>query len=386
MFKFTFTTLILLISISLPFSDQVEFPIYNSTKYFTPLPPGAPPPFRSSETNNYWCALSNSINNDLYEQLIFMDIIIRCYGKYPGGYVYQLSINDNFDNAVTLLRNSGYFVDLIPVEAADKIDEKIWTQTDLTYYDSQAQTIKAEIFFHDNLLIVDIENLTEGLVDSIIYPSDLDSYIHVTVIATCEELIELAANDEIKTVVPFKPIEELIDFARELTKVNELQTGHLQPVEPPTIDWMVDVPYTGDSIWVAINENGSYKHIDFFEIDPNTTPLDTVFRDASTIKTTWGSPAFSLSVHGLMVASTAVGNGWASTQSVNFPTTEPLKWRGVAPKALLMGSTYNGDVNNRSFTEGGTYYSTSSELHDSRMRSHTIGIDPQHNNIHVTAA
>ena len=109
-----------------PFGQEVHFPIFNSTITFNQLPPSPPPISRSINTDNYWVAFSTYIQNNLYLQLQSMNVDIKCYGKYQGGYIYHLNIGSNFDDVITKLLEDLTFVNIIPVEPADKIEEPIW--------------------------------------------------------------------------------------------------------------------------------------------------------------------------------------------------------------------------------------------------------------------
>ncbi len=369
------------------YNQEVQFPIYNSVITFEQLPPEAPPPARSYETDNYWCAFSSYTRTALYSQLKSMGVQIKCYGKYPGGYVYHLNIGDNFNSVISILRSDQFFISLEPVSAADKIDERIWEQVDLRYIDSVQQTIKADIHFHINLSQSEMESIITSYVDSIIRASDLNYDNKIIAIATCDQLIELAGLNEISKIIPWQAEDLMMYDAREQLKVNEVQSGYLTPIEPPTTDWMVNVPLTGDSIWFW---NGEYDisapfhhHLDFFEYDPVSG--DTVLRDTSTVKSTISSPSFGFTDHGTMTAAVAIGNGWASTQSSKHPTNEPLQWRGIAPKAIIIpgSNTYSGDVNNRSKTEHGHWYTTTSQELDDMVSMHQ-SILPKFNNIIVT--
>lgn len=361
----------------------VRFPVFNSIKIFSEQPPGTRESIRSPITNNYWCALTAVMTNNLYDQLQSLHVESNCYGKYKGGYVYHLHIDTAFNTVLSVLQNSGIFVALEPVNTQDKVEEAVWTQRAISLHDSLNQTVRAVIMFWHDLAPEEIVMLTAGLVDSLIYTDSPAKYFFVDAIATNSNLCALAQHDEIKSITLWKPKELITYYARELTNVNKVQKDYFQPVENPSTDWMVDVPYTGDSIWFGNGETNSngYKHIDFFEYDPVTG--DTILRENSADKSTWESPQFTFTYHGLMTAATAVGNGWASIHSSNYPTTEFLKWRGVAPKAMILTQDYTADVNNRSFTEGECYYTGISSTADKLTSKHMAGSDT-YNNIIVT--
>jgi hypothetical protein len=228
-----------------------------------------------------------------------------------------------------------------------------------------------------------IKGIISPFVDSIIFRDNYVAYKAVDVTATCNSLNEIAKNDEIMSITYWIPPQPTLFNSRELTGVNRLQSGILNPVNIPTPNWMTNVFFTGDSIWFNNSENsGTFRHLDFFEFNRR----DTVFRDTSRTKFTWqnlpSSPYFTY--HGIMTAATAIGNGWASTSSLNFPTTDLLHWRGVAPKAMIIPGNLTGDVNNLSFTEGGNYYLPTSSTNDIITSHHEGGGSPANNNVIVT--
>ena len=186
----------------------------------------------------------------------------------------------------------------------------------------------------------------------------------------------IASLDYVREIVDYREKLFTMQDARELTNVNALQGASITKTHPPTAAWLNGVQHTGDSIRICINESGSNKHTDFYEVNQFG---DTVIRTPDT--TSWG-----LRDHGTHVAGIAAGNGWRS-HLTHFITADTIHWRGVAPKAMVIPGGDSGDVNNHSFAEGWfgeSYYIWRSRSYDDMLSNHTLS--STNNNVGVFTA
>ncbi|MEA1866809.1 MAG: S8 family serine peptidase [Thermodesulfobacteriota bacterium] len=327
----------------------------------------------SEETDYYWIAFKDVINNAIKAKLDFLGVEIIGYaGTFPEGRLYKINVNGRYQDVFDLLKQEETFINLIPVWVEEKIDKNILENRNLTYVDSVLKTIKATIYFYKPMEKEKIEHLLGNSVDTIIFDDADEKVVHI--VSTRDELLRIAEIDHVKRVSEYQEKLPLHSHARELTKVNKLQEEFITITHPPTTDWLADVPYTGDGIWICINEGIDPSHLDFHEGLPGGgTQLRKSHPDE-----TWYSAD-----HGTHVAGVAAGNGWNSHLASLIPGGM-LQWRGVAPKALLSSTGEKGDINNHSFIESSCGYYNYSPA-DERLSNHE-GTGPIDNNIWIWSA
>lgn len=362
----------------------VEFPTFNSRVRMGEWnhAPLAKKLATAPSTSYYWAAFAHAIDDSLLAHLTAAGAeIMGCAGRYQGGVVYKIGMGADRDAAMAVVHGDSAFINMTPVAVEDKLEERIWRREGLVYIDSARGTIRAYVTLYHPMALADFTLLCGGCVDAIL--TDASRAQRFIVIAAPGDLEKLAAIDEVQEVAWYPPKEPTAYYARELARVNELQAGFVTKTHPPAIDWLTKVPYTGDSIRIAINEPGVYRHLDLCEASGRDTVLRNAGprikrRDAALNK--WG-----LDEHGTNMAGMAAGNGWTSLVDTTYGV-DTMYRRGVAPKALVLCEyTDTGDVNNHSFTESAAYYNPVSRYNDYVLWHHA-GTDPAYNNVFVYAA
>jgi len=337
----------------------------------------------SEETDYYWIAFKDVINNVLKAKLDFLGVEIIGYaGTFPEGRLYKINVNGRYKDVFDILKQEETFINLIPVWLEEKIDKNILENRNLTYVDSVLKTIKATIYFYKPMEKEEIEHLLGNSVDTIIFDDANEKVVHI--VSTRNELLRIAKIDHVKRVSEYQKKLPLNSHARELTKVNKLQEEFITITHPPTTDWLAGVPYTGDGIWICINEYIDAFHLDFHEKLPGG---GTQVRKSHPNEKLDSDLIWAHEGHGTHVAGIAAGNGWNSLLASLIPGGM-LQWRGVAPKALLSSIGEKGDVNNHSFTESRSgyydHYSSAAET-DESLSNHE-GTGPSDNNISIWSA
>jgi len=322
---------------------------------------------------------SMPINSEFANELESTGIIIAgSIGRYSSRFGYKFNLNGKNRLALQILEKSSSFLSLIPISASDKVESAIFNGDQKCFYNKEKRTIKAAVFLEDPLDISKAKNAFGNLVDSIVYQAGISrKYI---VFSSPEKLCNLAANDIISNVNLWRENQISNDYARKILKVDSLQRSFLIKNAIPSVNWLKDVPFTGDSIWVWNTEDSIGKHIDFCEIDGN----DTVVRYADTIRVLYKDYNWGFTFHGIATMGVLCGNGWGSLASIKFPGSDTMQWRGVAPKCQIRFSD-DADIINRSFADESGYYTTTARGYDEGISNH-YSPDKKCNNIWTLAS
>ncbi len=323
-----------------------------------------------SQYKRYYAAFSTPLTEDLISGLKNNSAkVVGNAGKIGSAYVYVIKITSDNDSALSFLKNQATFWNVLPVTLEDVIEKN---------------TLKK----------IEEKKDSGELLDLLVYVDDISdqgTLNQLKVIAEKTEVFPEADNcyrisiaprnvsrfekiDGIKEIVEYQEKQTTMNYARKATNVDSLQSPYFTKAFPPSANWLLNTPHTGDSVWICINESGSNRHQDFYEINMYG---DTILRTTDT--SYWG-----LSDHGTHVAGIAAGNGWLS--HLAFLKGDTLEYRGIAPKALIIPYGERGDVNNHSFTEGGSngYYNWSSSGNDARLSNHSTAGNT-YNNVGVFA-
>jgi hypothetical protein len=353
-------------------SQSVEFPTFNSrvkiSHWKTEASNGIGKKVAVSPTTDfYWTAFTDPIDDALLAALDSAGVkVTGCSGKYGSAIVYKFDFRGKRESALALLRTNGSFINAVPQVLKDKVDECIWFEKGLRYVDSAAGTIKALVVLSRDLPPEQFAAMAASFRISV--ESDPLHGRRYEVVGRPADLVGLARDDRIESVSWYPGKDPANHYIRQLMRVNELQTGFVTKIQPPSVDWLSGVRYTGDSIWIDFNEPGPYCHLDLCEAAGKDTLLRAPGpgikrRDAALRK--WG-----LTEHGVHVAGCAAGNGWLSLYDTLYGG-DTLFRRGVAPKARIIPWYQDtGDVNNHSFGENANYYNAESQSNDYVLSNH----------------
>ncbi len=317
----------------------------------------------------YFAAFSAPIDNKML--VSFQDAGIRILGsagQIDSKFVYTIIIPPAIDSAIDLLRTQNTFWNLEPVLSADKIDKNV--RKKVNQHKAKGEFVDLLVYLENQFTKKTVGELKRLSAKVSEYPEGYNCY-RISIVS--DNVDAVSSLDEVREIVEYREKQYTIHDARELTNVNALQGATITKMIPPSTTWLNGEQNTGDSVWICINESGSNQHRDFYEL---TSSGDTVPR-------TINPASFGLSDHGTHVAGIAAGNGWQS-HLAHFITADTNHWRGVAPKALVIPSGEEGDVNNHSFIEWSDgFYNSTSNSHDSRLSNHTAG--STNNNVGVFA-
>ncbi len=291
----------------------------------------------------------------------------------PGPYLlYKARLSGDPDRALEALQAQPGFVNLLPVLPEEKVDAKVLRGQFQRGVQRGRAAVKATVYFHRRLGRPEGEALLRSRVDEIL-PEEMPGMFNV--VATPERLLSLADLEEVARVEDFQEKLPLNDVSRTLTKVSAIQGPILDTATfPPTRAWNSGRAFTGDSIWVAVNEGVDMNHLDFREnAAAGPVPRLAVPGDE-----------MGISGHGTHVGGIVGGNGWNS--ELNGNGGRRYQWRGVAPKVLYISAWDAGNANNHSFIWGAEGYYTYNDATIDQAISNHSGILADANNVSVWAA
>jgi hypothetical protein len=234
-------------------------------------------------------------------------VVLGCAGRYPGGIVYTVDMGSRAGEALEVLRGSEAFIGVVSIDAADKTPPGLDTLGGLEYIDTAANVAKLTVRFHGGTPEERIRGILARVGADLIglgYPA-------IAIVGLrLDRVSDLAAYPEVAGVGGYGEPEPVNYFSRNLSRVSELQQSHIEPVWPPTVDWLANTPYTGEGVTVCINEGGGSRHLNFYEIDPSTTPPDTLLRNGGGPRLIKGNDRrWGLSPSAFGVASICCRNG-----------------------------------------------------------------------------
>ncbi len=271
--------------------------------------------------NYFWVSFKQPPSPDVKREFHKKGIKILGFGSRRGN-VYSVKITANVSDAIAAMENSGIFNGLEEVEPLDKILSSILDPEQFklaTTYDSTNNTIQATVSWYEKVNEQSARALLKGygVVEILLFEPVINRFL---VRSTRQPLLDIATEPEISTVYEWIIGSPCNAGQRRATDVDSLQKGHFVKTFPPTISWLSNVSYTGDSIWVWNGEHGPFQHIDFFEVDGADTLLrgDTVLNPYGTrlVKGAtgfWGlgrnSSIPEIRMHGVHTGATLAGNG-----------------------------------------------------------------------------
>lgn len=343
----------------------------NGRRFLDPVHGAFSPKSGFIQSGYHWAVFSEAPTAATQAVLVSLGAEVLGYaGRSEGAHLFKVRVESPRPGLRAFLQSHPGFVELTPILPGEKLAGRYHRLGTGPARKTGAAPERATVYFHRPMPWSEALALLAGKVDSV-FPDPESRMVHVK--ASPERLRALGGLDEVWRVgAPMQRFPTSAP-ARRITKVDQLQDpGFDSATFPPTPEWNRDRAYTGDSIWICVNEGLDSNHSDFREALPGGRtrmrkgPVDV-----------WTS-----SVHGTAVAGIAAGNGWNSFAAGSAPYRE----RGVAPKAVVFPYWESGDVNNHSFTNGFEgYYNYADAGVDERFSNHH-GITADANNVAVWAA
>jgi subtilisin family serine protease len=363
--------------------------------------------YENRATQYYWVAFAEGRSCILtkgMEDSAGVEVMGHCWVGKSG--LYKVRLKGEFDRAMAALKNHACFINMMPVAVEEKVSPAIWKQDIRGLAHSQVRPnsslIKATVFLYEKARVCDIARMVSPYVDSVwcsnipVY-SDTSFSTLIMVAATRQQLLNLAALEQVRTVQEYFIQLPTNDISRTLTRVANIQNPVIDTITfPPTPAWNANRNYTGESVWIGIYDTGiDSDHSDFREQGAG----GTILRQATIPNTpSW---YYDVDGHGTHVAGIAAGNGWrsGSTRMYGLNNGWNYEWRGVSPKASLwafdkdivyMGEAgaigHAADVNNHSHTlDNDAMYEGWDQEIDQLLTNHSTTAGTHDNNIEVYA-
>jgi hypothetical protein len=339
----------------------------------------------AAQTDYYYAAFADVFEGESVEKFLATGgEELGFAGRYDWGMVYLISVNGKYKDIFNILCQNQLFINLAPVLQEDVVAENIWKNERLSTLDSVRQTIKVEVMFWKNL---SEQEKSVRINDICKYDSLFQSAERTIIVSDRSQLLKLASLDDVRYIHEYQPPMPVNDISRGTTRVNLLQSGHIDTITPPppTVAWNRDSIYTGDSIWIGIAGGMDSTKNDLREqgigarkaVIPGFTNM-------------WLGAGEN--DHDTHCAGIAAGNGWMS--SLDSTRGTRYRYRGVAPKARLANITPGGlldkvgDVNSISYANLGFdgVYTNGDYQVDTVMSRHDTTRNSNRNNVWVYAA
>lgn len=321
----------------------------------------------------HWAAFKEAPSGSDRAALEAAGVRLLGFAGKPQPYVlYKVRLSGNTDRGLEALQALPVFVNLLPILPEEKVTAKVLRGEFERGVQRGRGVVKATVFLHKPESRAAVEALLRGKVDEIVTE---DAPYRVTVSATPQRLLALAELEEVARVEDYQEKLLVNDVSRRLTKVSALQAPIIDTVTfPPTPAWNSGRSFTGDSIWVAVNEGVDMNHQDFRE---NTA-------SGSVPRLALPGDQMGTSGHGTHVAGIVGGNGWNS--DINGNLGWRYQYRGVAPKVRFISAWDAGHVNNHSFIFGADGYYNYNDANIDQSISNHSGTRQDEDNVSVWAA
>jgi regulation of enolase protein 1 (concanavalin A-like superfamily) len=334
-----------------------------------PARPLSAPPSRAY----HWAAFTDVPSESDRAVMAGAGIQVLGLAGRPGSYLlYKVRLSDDPDRAQEALQSLPVYVNLLPVLPEEKLPRRMLRGQFQRGIVPGRGLVKATVLFHRPHSRGEAQAILAKHVNEVI-PDEVPHMFHV--VASPDRLLALAELEEVARVEDYLEKLPLNDVSRALTKVNALQAPTLDTLAfPPTPAWNAGRAFTGDSIWVDVNEGVDANHLDLRE---NTAT-------GSRPRLVVPGDDLGTSFHGTHVAGIVGGNGWNS--ELNGNGGRRYQWRGVAPKVRYISGWDAGDANNHSFIFGDQGYYGYNDANLDQATSDHGGLRQEHDNVSVWAA
>ena len=360
-------------------AQPAEFVTGNSRRAIVPWSVRNPAPAQARALSAppsrayHWAAFTDVPSETDRASLAGAGIQILGLAGRPGSYLlYKVRLGRDPERAQEALQGLPAFVNLLPILPEEKVPGRMLRGQFHSGIQAVRGMVKATVFFHRPQSRAEAEAILGKQVNEVI-PDEAPYMFHV--VASPDRLLALAELEEVARVEDFLEKLPLNDASRALTKVNALQATTLDSLTfPPTPAWNAGRAFTGDSIWVGINEGVDINHSDFRE---NTTA-----GSSPRMAIPGDNPGTDL--HGTHVAGIVGGNGWNS--ELNGNGGRRYQWRGVAPKVRFISGWDAGDANNHSHSIGFDGFYNSNDANVDLATSEHGGYRQENDNVTVWSA
>lgn len=164
------------------------------------LPPAQGEASASSRPSYYWAAFASALDDSTQARVSALGVEVLGFAGRPGPYLlYKIRIRPDPVPVLESLKTLDAFVNLYPVLPEEKVTRKVLQGRFRTKLADGR--VKATVFFHRPVGLLEADGLLAGLVDSLQAGPGGTGGIHV--IASSDRVLALADLDEVARVEDF---------------------------------------------------------------------------------------------------------------------------------------------------------------------------------------